>query len=215
MKFGRIKAGFTFGVLQMNMKFEIPRLLMDIEAYVKTIFANADTSKLLYHNYAHTQNVVQHAKEIADHYSLDQDTEFVLLAAAWFHDTGHLYNEWERHEEKSADVAEFFLFDKGLTDQMLKEIRRCIMATKMPVHPTDLIEAIICDADTYHLGTDLFFQRNELVWDEIEARLGQKIVHRVAKSILFMEAHEFFTSYCRELLQAGKDKNLEKLRSVM
>ncbi|PZR26101.1 MAG: metal-dependent phosphohydrolase [Citrobacter freundii] len=214
MKLDWIKAGFTFGVLH-NMKFETPRLLTDIEAYVKKNFANADTSKLLYHNYTHTQNVVEHTKEIADHYSLGQETEFVLLAAAWFHDTGHLFNEWEGHEEKSVEVAEFFLSDKGLTDQMLKEIRRCIMATKMPAHPTDLMEAIICDADTYHLGTDLFFQHNELVWDEIEARLGKKIVNRVAKTVLFMEAHKFFTSYCRELLQAKKEKNLEKLRSVL
>jgi predicted metal-dependent HD superfamily phosphohydrolase len=199
----------------MNMKPDIARLLMDTEAYVKEIFAKADTSKLLYHSYTHTKNVAEHTKEISDHYKLDGEARFVLLAAAWFHDTGHLYNEWERHEEKSADLAAAFLSGKGLPDEALKEIRRCIIATKMPVHPTDLSEAIICDADTYHLGTDFFFQRNELAWDEVEARRGMKIVDRVARSVLFMEEHEFFTSYCRELLQDGKDRNLEKLRSVI
>lgn len=197
------------------MKLDIPLLLRDIENYVSTIFANADTGKLFYHNYAHTQNVAEHAKEIAEYYALNEEQQFILLAAAWFHDTGHLYHEWEHHEEKSADVADFFLYDKALPEHILKEIRRCIMATKMPVHPVDLLEQIICDADTYHLGTSAFFIRNEMVWDEIEARLGKKIVNRVAKSVAFLQAHQFYTSYCQDLLQEGKAQNLARLLSVL
>jgi len=199
----------------MSMKFDIPALLNGIETYVGTIFENADMRKLLYHNYAHTQSVVMHTKEMADYYALDEETEFALLTAAWFHDTGHLYNAWEEHEEKSVDVAQFYLHDKGLPDDMMNVVRRCIMATKMPVHPVDLPEEIICDADTYHLGTSAFFHGNEMVWDEIEARLGKRILNRVAKSIQFMEAHQFYTSYCKDLLREGKERNLEKLRSVL
>jgi predicted metal-dependent HD superfamily phosphohydrolase len=198
-----------------DMKFDLRSLLEGIASYVLAMFEHADTSKLLYHNYEHTVGVVQHVKEMTSFYGLDEEQEFVVLAAAWFHDTGHLYGEWEKHEERSVSIAEFFLFDKELPQLLLDSIAGCIMATKMTVSPISLVEQIICDADTYHLGTMEFFERNELVWGEMEIRLGKKISNRVIKSIGFLELHQFYTTYCRQLLQQGKEQNIQRLKAVL
>jgi predicted metal-dependent HD superfamily phosphohydrolase len=197
------------------MKVDIETLLKNIENYVQVIFEQADTSKLLYHNYEHTVSVVRHVVEITGHYPLTREQRFAVLAAAWFHDTGHLYAEWSQHEEKSVVIANFFLFDKDVPEDLQASIDACIMATKMPVHPANLLEQIICDADTYHLGTGEFLPRNELVWDEIEARLGIKIDDRIAKSINFLKAHQFYTDYCQQLLQAGKERNIKQLKAAL
>ena len=118
------------------MNVEMAGLLTGIQEYVHTIFRNADTSKLIYHNYEHTANVVSYAKEITAHYELSEECTFTLLSASWFHDTGHLYGDWETHEERSADIAGYYLVDKKLPEKILTDIRACIMATKMPVHPS-------------------------------------------------------------------------------
>jgi predicted metal-dependent HD superfamily phosphohydrolase len=212
---GPEKNGLIIRCIQETMHLDKETLLKGIEQYVRAIFANGDTSKLVYHNFGHTSGVAKHAREMATYYELSADEYFVVIASAWFHDTGHLYGELERHEEKSADIANFYLYDKGCTDDMLEAVKQCILATKMPVRPVNLLEQILCDADTYQLGTPDFFQKNELVWDELELRLGKKITHRITKSIDFLEAHQYFTGYCKQLLLPGKLENLARLKSVL
>ena len=85
------------------------------------------------------------------------------------------------------------------------------MATKMPVSPTTLSEKIICDADTYHLGTEEFFEQNNLVKLELEARLGITIENWHTSSLLFIQAHHYYTPYCQALLSDGKSRNIHRL----
>lgn len=135
------------------------QLLLDETAeYVKGLFDQYNRQYLLYHNITHTRNVVKHASEIADHYQLDERSVFILLTAAWFHDTGQLEGDMAVHEERSVAFMEEFFSDKDVDRNTLDNISKCIMATKMPVEPTNQLEMIICDADTWHLGT-VDFQR--------------------------------------------------------
>jgi HD superfamily phosphodiesterase len=76
-------------------------LLSEIGSYVERLFRICNKPYLLYHNLDHTLQVVQHTKEIAGHYPLDANSLFSVVAAAWFHDTGHLTGESEGHEERS------------------------------------------------------------------------------------------------------------------
>ena len=43
----------------------------------------------------------------------------------------------------------------------------------MPAVPSTLVEQIICDADTYHLGTEDFLHLDKLVWQELELIFNQ------------------------------------------
>ena len=196
------------------MKPDQETLLNSIEHHVQKLFADVDTRLLIYHNYLHTASVAKHAGEIAAHYDLSDDEIFEVMAAAWFHDTGHLRGLLEHHEEKSASLATAYLADKGCRTKTVQAVERCILATRMPAHPLSLMEQILCDADTYHLGTPDFFVKNEQVWDELELRLGKKISNRVAKSIGFLESHQYFTGYCQQLLLPGKQENIRTLKEM-
>jgi len=191
---------------------QIASLLADIEKHVKGLFSQHPRPYLRYHNLYHTLQVVNHTKEIAQFYKYNDLDLFMLMAAAWFHDTGYLLaDNTEVHEQKSTEVMAEFLTSKNVALNIIENVSHCIMATKMPVSPRSLSEKIICDADTYHLGTDDFFTHNQLVKEELEARLQQPMENWRNSSLSFLITHHFFTTYCQELLNEGKQKNLKKL----
>ncbi len=86
------------------------------------------------------------------------------------------------------------------------------MATKFPRYPKNLLEEIICDADTYHLGTQQFKQMNKRMLEETTLKKGVLAVNNFnEQTIRIFSAHKFYTGYCKELLDKGKLKNLKEL----
>lgn len=190
---------------------EISKKLIEIEKIVEELFLVNDKPYLLYHNINHTRNVVKRSQEIAGVYSLNEEELFVLQAAAWFHDTGHLFTNMAQHEEMSVQIMRIYLGDK-LDEQMLTNIGNCILVTNISVKPVSLIEKIICDADTYHFGTTEFHQTDPLVWREMEKRLEKTIERKEEKSLHLLQIHSFYTHYCDTLLNKGKLENMEWLK---
>ncbi|MBL7867193.1 MAG: HD domain-containing protein [Flavobacterium lindanitolerans] len=187
--------------------------LENISNYVENIYRDYGCSYLLYHNLDHTKQVVFRAKEIAQHCNLNGCDRFIVLAAAWFHDIGHLCGDIALHEEKSVEIMREYFKGKPIDDHIIACVEACIMATKMPVAPSNLLEEILCDADTFHLGTSDFFETDKCVWDEMELRTGEPVTYRIEKSIGFLTSHKFFTPYCQKKLQDGKVRNILCLRT--
>jgi predicted metal-dependent HD superfamily phosphohydrolase len=190
----------------------VASLLAEIEKHVKGLFSQHPRPYLHYHNLYHTLQVVSHTKEIAQFYKYNDQDLFTVMAAAWFHDTGYLLaDNTEMHEQKSIEVMAEFLSAKNVAFNIIEKIASFIMATKMPVSPHSLSEEIICDADMYHLGTDDFFNHNQLVKEELEAKLNKPMENWRNSSVSFLITHRFYTTYCQDLLNEGKQKNLQKL----
>lgn len=193
---------------------EVSKNLIEIEKVVEELFLVNDKPYLLYHNINHTRNVVKRAQEIAGVYALTDEELFVLQAAAWFHDTGHLFSNMAQHEEMSVQIMRIYLGDK-LDEPMLTSIGNCILATNIAVKPVSLIEKIICDADTYHFGTAEFRQTDPVVWREVEKRLGKTIERKEEKSLHLLQLHTFYTQYCVNLLSKGKQENMQWMKQKM
>ena len=183
--------------------------------YVIRLFDELGKSNLVYHNLKHTQTVVQHVFEIANHYQLNNEEKFVLQTAAWFHDTGYLLGDVANHEQRGVDLMRSFLDKYNIEPHLQNEAGKCILATKMPVKPVTLLEQILCDADTYHLGTPDFEYFDELVWQERELSTHTKINDHTSHSLHFLQFHSYFTDYCRKLLTEGKEKNIALLKKKM
>ncbi len=183
-----------------------------IETIVPRFFERYHTPKLVYHNLAHTQTVVARAEEIAAHYSLSDLDHFILFASAWWHDAGQLFAEPAVHEEKGVEfVSAFFSLNRGVPPEIVVTIERAILATKMPQVPCSLVEEILCDADTYHLGTDEFQRTNNLVLQETVLRTGDSCDDWNVSTLRMMRKHTFHTEYCQRLLEAGKAQNIALL----
>ncbi|MDR6943481.1 Pycsar system effector family protein [Mucilaginibacter pocheonensis] len=192
------------------MKFQ--PLLEEVKNYIISYFDVHHDPELIYHNLKHTKDVVASATQIANHYQLNDEEFFIVISAAWFHDTGY-FTDKNNHEVKSAEIAHHFLKQQKVDADVINKVNSCILATQMPQKPTNLLEEILCDADLFHLGTDSFREKSKLMRREMEA-IGHKELDKDAwrtGNIQLLQSHHYFTDYCRLLLNDQKEKNLAKL----
>ena len=186
------------------MENKIKLLSERIPHYVSAIFDEYLKPELVYHNLEHTKRVVERTLEIAKYTG-----RFILLAASWFHDTGHLFSGPQGHEQQSVAIMEPFLLEHGVDPVIIEDIRGCIMATRIPHQPDSFLQEIICDADTYNLGTEEFLVTDELLKEEWGLR-GLAVGREWDNITLdFLKRHKFFTTYCRGKLQKGKQDNVD------
>lgn len=185
------------------------------EFYVTDLFLDHPDKQYPYHNLDHTRKVVARCKEIGEHYSISENDKLVLYTAAWFHDVGHLFTSIELHETES--VSRMYDFIKGfpVSAEEAKKIENCILSTRVYQKPSTLLEEVLCDADLYHLGTNEFFQTDEQVKREMEIRTGINTHNWKERSLVFLQTHSFYTSYCREKLNPGKEANIRRLKQEL
>jgi len=191
------------------------KLTSDIQAYVTELYDQNQTPDLVYHNLAHTRRVVKRTIEIASHYELDSKNLFIVTAAAWFHDCGHLFGCAENHEDRSVKMMRNYFEDKDTEENTIQAIEHCIRSTELPNKPESLLEEILCDADSYHFATEEFLQTNKMVKREFELRNHVYPSNWNDETLSLLEQHVFFTGYCKNLLEEGKIKNIEIVRKFI
>ena len=188
-------------------------LISAAEQYVVNLFTQKIGKEFSFHSFNHTREVVLHTELIAGNYELSEEDHTAVLLAAWFHDTGYAAGLKKHHEEESQKVATEFLRKYNAPQSLIDKVNGCIIATRMPQSPSNLIEQIICDADLFHLGTKDFKERNKLLRQEINALEEEKIGKKewVNLNIEFLDRHRYFTDYAREMLDPVKRTHLEDL----
>jgi len=192
---------------------EFNQLIDKIEHHVRKFFSEGSCKQYCYHNESHTILVVEAVKEMSLHYALDDADSFVLIAAAYFHDLGYAQGGAIDHEIRGAEMARAFLSQEQVNPVLIAEVERCILATKMPQKPTDLLEQIICDADLFHLGSPLFIERNKLMLQEAQKLSDVKIDKDFwrAGTVRLFQQHHYHTDYAQDKLNEGKALNLASL----
>lgn len=193
------------------MKIYYSALMKNVREYVTSLFNEYRGGDLFYHSLDHTKTVVKRTFEIAANYSFTEAELFILSSAAWFHDTGQLTGGQELHEDRSVSIMQDFLKAKGVEKNIIDEIENCICATKIPHKPKSLLDEILCDADTYNLGTEDFLKNDKLLKKEMELR-NIPVDNWDEKTLELLQSHQYFTPYCRALLNIGKENNTALIR---
>ena len=188
-------------------------LLKEVEVFVSNFIQTKVPSEYIYHNLKHTQNVVNACREISDRYEISDEELEILELAAWFHDTGYDKGGLD-HEERSCQYAEKFLQEKNYNAEKIQHIKDCIMATRVPQQPTNLIQAIISDADLSHLGKKSYWSSSGLLRQELTMakNINMSEVQWVDFEIDFIAKHQFHTPVARELYGSRKEKNIRQLK---
>ncbi|RYY85324.1 MAG: phosphohydrolase [Chitinophagaceae bacterium] len=181
---------------------------------VTRIFREDVDPAFVFHNLAHTQQVVSATQELAAQYSLSDDDQLVLLVAAWFHDTGFSSGKAEEHEKESIRLANAFLLEQGVEEEIIQRVSSCIQATRMPQSPLSTVEKILCDADLYHLGGPDFKKITGQLLTEQESYLGKHLSKKEwrQRNIEFLENHHYFTDYAQQHREPQKQAWLRELR---
>lgn len=188
-------------------------LVEKAERYVSDLFNEQLSGGFLYHNFTHTRRVIKSTEELCENSQIDVKQRKILLLAVWFHDTGYT-KTYKGHEEESAQIAQDFLQKQQADPNLIKEVKRLILATRLNHQPQDMLEEIIKDADTSHFGKDYYEQTSELLRQELQ-QLGIKdyspVDWREESIEVLADKHEFYTPYALEHWQEQKEKNLSEL----
>lgn len=186
------------------------QLLNAARTYVTDVFQHKVKPEFVFHNMEHTEDVVEACSHMADYYQLNEEDRLVLMLAAWFHDAGYSGGQAEGHEELSVQMATQFLQARQVDDAIIQRVASCIQATRMPQSPVSLIEKILCDADLFHLSTEDFKARNQLLKQERENLLGHKIDKKEWRknNIQFLGQHKYYTDYGQDMLEHKKLENV-------
>ncbi|RYF95193.1 MAG: HD domain-containing protein, partial [Chitinophagaceae bacterium] len=196
-----------------QMKNSDKQVLKQAEERITELYNTVPHDNLVYHSIDHTKQVVERANEIAAHYDLSERDILVLNVAAWFHDAGHLYVDPTEHERKSVELMRLWCAETGESSGLADEAEPVIMATKLSTQPEGLIQEIIKDADTYHFGLPAFKKADKQMKKEMAMRnIGTMLMDWPGNTLALLETHRYFTSYCQDLLDEGKQKNMAKLK---
>lgn len=190
-------------------------LLEKAENYALNFIQENKTANYCFHDATHMDDVVLATQEMAAYYKLPEQDRFALVFAAYFHDLGYCVGGADGHEQRSVDLAMDFLQREGSPDELRDKVKGCILATRTPQSPKNLLEEIICDADLFHLGSDAFETRNQLMHQEAEQVVGTKIPKNQwrQQTIQLLKNHSYYTSYAQQKLIEGKRKHIARLEA--
>lgn len=184
----------------------------DLSEYIFDWLEKKLPQSFYYHNTRHTQDVVIQVEIIGRAEGVSEEELLLLQTAALLHDSGHVIS-YAEHERLGVDMACQTLPNFGYSKEQIDVISRLIMATKMPVHPTDLLEKIICDADLDYLGRLDFSNGAHNLYQELRERgmVGDEAAW-VGQQIEFINRHQYYTETARQKRELPKQQQLKELR---
>ena len=196
-----------------------PRL-KTVDQYIRELFRDELPAGIKYHNADHTLHSTKGVVSIANNLAIlegisEQDRE-LLVAAAYFHDTGYI-REYERNEPIAARMAGRILKLIGYEPDQIEKVQKMILATDPEVEPKTHAEEILCDADLDNLGREDFFKLDERLREGRRIR-GVDVSDDATwyrNTLEFMESHQYYTKSQKKRREKGKEKNKKGLLSKL
>lgn len=192
--------------------FKETELVSRSKEYVEGVLKNLP-EEYCYHNLQHTREVATAVEEIGVQSKLSQEQLELVILAAWFHDIGYKCG-FDNHEEESIRLMREILTSWKVPPEKIDDIEKIVLSTKMPQSPDDELSKVMCDADLYHLSSDDFSERSEALRQELVTLCNKDISSKdwVKNNIEFLNHHNYFTAYGKQVLEPKKRENLERLK---
>jgi len=181
--------------------------------YVKLRFEKELPEICTYHNFTHTQNVVNAVQSLADKANVTDEEKEVLIIAAYFHDIGFIINA-EDHEAHGIKISSNFLKSEGYPDILIQEVIKCINATRIEWNGTARLCKLMKDADLSGLSNKNFTIITEGLRLELSARNKKNIDKEIwrGQNITFLENHSYLSDEGKKIFRKGKKRNLKTLK---
>ncbi len=184
--------------------------------FVEMYFQENLPESLVYHTIAHTKYVVEQATMLAEKAGLTKDEIYLIQICAWFHDIGYCIS-FENHEAESIKIAQDFLKKQGVNPTLIKKVEACILATKMPQQPQDIVSRIVCDADLAHLASADYFETAKKIRKERKNSFKKKISKRkfLKETLQFFKEHNYHTDTAKSLFESKKHQNQQEIENQL
>ena len=201
--------------MKTNYRPHTPRL-KKVDQYIRALFKDELPSGIKFHDANHTLHPARGVVAVANRIALsekisDHDRE-LLIAAAYFHDTGYI-REYAKNEPIAARMAGRILKLIGYRPKEIEKVQKMILATDLARKPRTRLEKILCDADLDNLGREDFFKLDS------KLREGRRIrgldvsddVKWYRGTLEVMKNHKYYTESQIKLREEEKQKNMKKL----
>ncbi len=166
---------------------------------------------LHYHGHHHTEAIMESARMIGEAEGLTEQEMNLLMVATAYHDSGFLI-EYSDHEMHGCELAEESLPGYGFNTEQIDQIKRMIMATKVPQDPQDTLSRILCDADLDYLGTDQFEEIGNSLYQELLAIKALETREQWDRiQLKFLKSHDYHTDFGIKYRQPIKEKHIAEL----
>ncbi|MDC1161993.1 DUF5706 domain-containing protein [Tenacibaculum sp.] len=187
-------------------------LVIEVEKYVVNYLNDNLDSSFVYHNVSHTQRVVEKTKELIEGLKIEGEAAHVLILAAWLHDIGYT-KSIGNHEEEGVKLAENFLKKQKVSEEIISQVSKLILVTKIGEKPKGILEKVIRDADCSHLGSKNFMDYAALLRKEWELTKDYVVSDVVwnEENIKFVTKHKFYTGFAAKSWNKTESKNLAQL----
>jgi predicted metal-dependent HD superfamily phosphohydrolase len=208
--------------MKPEYKPHTPRLKL-VDEYIRSLFRDELPDGIKFHDANHTlhpeRGVVVVANRIAKSEKISEHDRELLIAAAYFHDTGYI-REYKKNEPIAARIAGRILKLIGYTPDEIETVQKMILATDLECEPHTHLEKILCDADLDNLGREDFFKLDGKLREGRRAR-GVDVsddARWYKETLEIVKNHNYYTESQIKLREKGKQKNinalLEKLEKI-
>jgi hypothetical protein len=87
----------------------------------------------------------------------------------------------------------------------------------MPQNPTTILARVLCDADIFHISTPHFYYRKLLLRREWEIYCDKRATDKEwhLLNLDFLTNLHFKTEYGKNILELGKQENIEKVQRIL
>ena len=187
-----------------------------VNHYIKELFRDELPDGIKYHDANHTlhptKGVVAVANRIAISENIPEHDRELLIAAAYFHDTGYI-REYDKNEPIAARMAGRILKLIGYKPNEIEKVQMMILSTDLDREPKTHVEKILCDADLDNLGREDFLRLDGRLREGRGAR-GVDVSDDVKwyrGTLGLIKNHQYYTQSQKKLRGKGKQKNLKRL----
>ena len=201
--------------MKTNYKPHTPRLKM-VDQYIRALFKDELPGGIKYHGANHTlhpaRGVVAVANRIAISENISEHDRELVIAAAYFHDTGYI-REYDKNEPIAARMAGRILKLIGYKPNEIEKIQTMILSTDLAREPKTHAEKILCDADLDHFGREDFFKLDGKIREGRRAR-GIDVSDELKwykGTLEIITRHQYYTESQKKLREEQKQKNITRL----
>ena len=184
--------------------------------YIKELFRDELPDGIKFHDANHTlhptKGVVAVANRIAISENISEHDRELLIAAAYFHDTGYI-REYDKNEPIAARMAGRILKLIGYKPNEIEKVQMMILSTDLDREPKTHFEKILCDADLDNLGREDFFKLDGKLREGRGAR-GLDVSDDAKwyrGTLEVIKKHQYYTESQKKLREKGKQKNIKRL----
>ena len=190
-------------------------LLHESAQFIKQYYESNYSPAFAFHNYARTAAIVRNCLAVGVQMNLKKEELKVLHLAAGFLEIG-FHKDGANFQPASVSIANVFLSEKGVDEDIKQTVEEMIFSTREPEHPVTLPAQILCDARMHHLADKHFRENMEDLRIELKEVYQKEFTDKewLAETTRKLSNYSYFTPAAKDLFEKKKTKQKTLLKGL-